>query len=154
MTVKKSRYDYCFRTGANAEQRFKELVEQSGLECSASSQKENMIDKIDFFINGKGVDVKGNKHLNSIWLEIRNVKGNNGWLYGKSDYIAIEVVELNAFCIFETKLLAEFTNQFTSVTQSKEDYYKLYTRANRSDVIIKVKYDDIKHLEKFRVNYK
>lgn len=153
MTVKKSRYDYCFRTGINAEQRFKQLVEKAGLNCDASTQKENMVDKIDFFVNNKGVDVKGNKHLSSIWLEIKNVRGNNGWLYGKSDYIAIEVVELSAFCIFETKLLAEFTNQFTSVTQSKEDYYKLYTRANRNDVIIKVKYDDIKHLEKFKINY-
>jgi hypothetical protein len=153
MAVSKSRYDYCFRTGTNAEQRFKELVEKSGLNCDASTQKENMIDKIDFFINNKGVDVKGNKHLSSIWLEIKNVKGNNGWLYGKSDYIAIEVIELSAFCIFETKLLAEFTNQFTSVTQSKEDYYKLYTRKDRNDVIIKVKYDDIKHLEKFKIKY-
>lgn len=58
MAVNKSRYDYCFRTGANAEQRFKQLVEKSGLNCDASTQKENMIDKIDFFINNKGVDVK------------------------------------------------------------------------------------------------
>jgi hypothetical protein len=151
--VSKNRYNYCFRVGNNAEQRFKALVEKTGLSCLPSSDQENMTDKIDFFVSGKGVDVKGNKHLDNIWLEITNVRGNKGWLYGKSDYIAIEIVELQAFCVFPTSELAKFTEQFTKITDSKLDYYKLYTRKDRNDVIVKVTYDDIKHLEKFKINY-
>jgi hypothetical protein len=151
--VSKHRYKYCFDIGNIAETKFKELVESFGLECTASTKQENMHQKIDFFVKGKGIDVKGNKHLDNIWLEIVNVKGNNGWLYGKSDYIAIEIIELNAFCIFPRYELAEYTNQFKQITTDKNDYYKLYTRQGRNDVIIKVKYEDIKHLEKFKINY-
>jgi len=153
MSISRNRHNYCYRIGNDAEQKFKSLIEQRGIQCIEASKDENIHKKIDFFVSGKGIDVKGNKHLDCIWLEIFNVRGNRGWLFGDSDYIAIEIIELNSFCVFPTKDLAEYTNRFTETTQDKTEYYKLYTRKDRLDVIVKVRYEDIKHLEKFKITY-
>ena len=59
------------------------------------------IKHIDCYVNGYGVDVKGNRHLETIWLEVKNVNGNKGWLQGDAYYIAMFVMELDCFSIYK-----------------------------------------------------
>jgi len=153
MTVSKGRYAYSFKQGRDAENRFKNLMESRGHVCVESSRSENIHKHIDFFVDGISVDVKGNRHLETIWLEMTNVKGNKGWLQGEAKYIAFDIKELESFCLFKTKDLFEFVEGITEIAKDKRDYLKLYTRENRKDVIVKVKYSDIEHLEIQRINY-
>ena len=41
----------------------------------------------------------------------------------------------------------------TETTNDKNDYMKLYTRKNRNDVIVKVTFDHIKHLDHKVIEY-
>ena len=63
----------CKVQGDKAEYRFKELMEAKGRFCLPSYPKQNMEDHIDFFVDDVGIDVKSNRHLDSIWLELNNV---------------------------------------------------------------------------------
>ena len=65
----------------------------------------------------------------------------------------MDVVELNSFCIFLRQDLLAFVENITDIASSKKDYMKLYTRENRQDVLVKVKYNNIKHLQKQTVRY-
>ncbi len=153
MVVSKERYQYSFNEGNAAENKFKDLMLSRGNTCIKSSKSDDINNHIDFYVNKFSVDVKGNRHLETIWLEINNVIGNKGWLQGKADYIAFDVIELNSFCFFYTKDLFDYVKNIKEITIDKNDYQKLYTRKNRKDVLVKVKYNDIKHLEKQRIKY-
>lgn len=153
MTVSKSRWAYSFQQGKKAEELFKDLMIQRGNTCVKSSRYEDINYHIDFYVNEIGVDVKGNRHLETIWLELNNVKGLDGWLKGKAKYIVFDVVELKSFCFFCRVDLLNYVSSFTEIADSKKDYNKLYTRENRKDVLVKVRYGDIKHLQKQAITY-
>ena len=143
-----------FIRGASTEQAFVYAMNQAGKQVEVSSREQNIEDHIDFFVDGISVDVKGDRHLDCIWLELRNVNGKYGWLKGKAKYIVMDIKEMNGFVFFLRKDLLRYADQFKERTASKEDYYKLYTRTNRLDIIVKCKYDDIKHFKKGFVSYK
>jgi hypothetical protein len=67
----------------------------------------------DNFVYLKRIDVKGTKesHINKgcVLLEVRNVRGNNGWLYGRSHGIAFEREE--DFIYIETEDLINLFNE-------------------------------------------
>ena len=153
MTVSKGRWDYSFKEGKKAEELFKELMIERGNTCIKSTRNDDIYKHIDFYVNDVGVDVKGNRHLETIWLELKNVRGKKGWLEGEAKYIVMDVVELNSFCIFLRKDLLSFVENITEIATSKKDYMKLYTRENRQDVLVKVKYNNIKHLQKQNIRY-
>ena len=153
MAVSDKRWAYSFQQGKKAEELFKELMLERGNTCVKSSRHEDIHYHIDFYVNEIGVDVKGNRHLETIWLELNNVKGLNGWLRGKAKYIVFDVVELKSFCFFYRIDLLDYVSNITEIAESKKDYKKLYTRENRKDVLVKVRYDDIKHLQKQAIRY-
>ena len=151
--VSKSRYEYSFKEGRKAENAFKKLMDSRGNICIKSSKEEDMYDHIDFWLNEVPIDVKGNRHLNCIWLELVNVHGKKGWLQGKSKYIVFDIVELTSFCFFETQKLYKWAKQIERKAKNKSEFNALYTRKNRKDVLIKVKYETIKNLETYKINY-
>lgn len=151
--VSKSRMDYSISEGNKAEDKFSKLMTSRGNSCVKSSKYEDIYKHIDFYVNGIGVDVKGNRHLETIWVELQNVKGNKGWLKGDAEYIVFDVVELSSFCFFKRDELLKFCSNITENAEDKTDYRKLYSRKGRSDVLIKYKYEDIKHLQIQQINY-
>jgi hypothetical protein len=135
------------RMGFEAEGIFVRTMKSMGFEVEKTAIEIDRKMHIDFIIDGFGFDVKGNRKLNAIWLELQNTNGDHGWLKGAADYIAFHFPDLNVFKIFKTPELLEFVEQ--NVTEKASDnkpYMKMYTRKDRSDIITKVRYSDIKHL--------
>lgn len=153
--ISNRRREYSNSVGKSAEEMFFNILKHKGVNIRRSSREEDIFHHIDFYIDDIGIDIKANRHLGCIWLERTNVNGDNGWLKGRAKYIGMDVVELNSFCFFKRKDLLDFVNQYTETTSNKDCYLKWYTRAdwNRKDEIIKVRYNDIKHLEIKRLNY-
>lgn len=140
--------------GIEAEQLFVSTMIERGSEVVKSSRKQDIYDHIDFFVNGYGVDVKANRRLDKIWLELENVQGKDGWLKGKADYIAFHFSDINCFMIFRTEDLLEFVEENVSeTTTTPTEYMKWYTRSNweRKDLITKVRYEDIEHLKHTKI---
>lgn len=151
--VSKSRYAYSYIKGKKAEDLFNDVMVSRGNTIEPSSKEDNINKHIDFYVNNKGIDVKGNKTRDSIWLEIKNVKGDKGWLEGEADYIVFDIIDLEAFSFFKRKELLKFVKEIKEKTTNKKDYLKLYTRENRKDIIVRVNYNMIKHLEKQIIFY-
>jgi len=108
------------------------------------------------------IEVKGKKHLwrngpellDSICVEWRNVRGNNGWIYGKSDLIAFHVDRL--FLIFNREELLKSCEKLVNfnkeVKSFKDSYNCIYTRPNRDDRMSLIKLSDVcKPLEVLKV---
>ena len=150
MKVKESTLQRCKEDGEYFEELFKQKVEAKGLVYKKSTQQDDWYRHIDCYVNGYGVDIKGNRHFEKIWLEYTNVNGNNGWLRGQALYIAMHISELNAFSIyFREELLKFVESNVQDETTNPLDYFKFYTRRKweKKDMIVKVRYNDIKHLE-------
>ena len=149
------RWKHAYETGKKTEEHFKELMISRGNECVKSSMNDDMYKHIDYYVNGFGVDVKGKRRLNSIWLEIVNVHGFAGWLKGEADFIVFDMLDLDAYCVFRRLELLELASKVTETTTNNKDYMKIYGRDQwgQKDKLIKYKFDDIKHLEVQRINY-
>ena len=59
-----------------------------------SSMSEDINMHIDYWHEEIGVDVKGNNLPDEIWVEMKNVRGDNGWLFGEATTIAFDMPEL------------------------------------------------------------
>ena len=107
-----------------------------------SSETEDITEHWDLSTNLK-IDVKGLKKRNRSddsvderihWVEIKNVNGNVGWLYGDADYFAFE---LHNYWIIVDKI----DLQDLVKSQVKKEYAKipmlnkLYSREGRKDVM-------------------
>tara|TARA_R100000935_G_C2834725_1_gene167387 strand:+ start:242 stop:706 length:465 start_codon:yes stop_codon:yes gene_type:complete len=150
MNVTDYRYKYCKKQGKDFEQDFKNRIIKAKLNYKKSTKEDDWYKHIDCYVNGYGVDVKGNRRLETIWLEYTNVNGNKGWLKGDAMYIAMHITELDIFSIYKRIDLLNFIKKNTNgETINKNEYFKFYTRKkwNKKDKIVKVKYNDIKHLE-------
>lgn len=150
LEVSYKRYQQCKKDGDYYESLFKDKVISLGLRYNKATQKEDWYNHIDCYVNDFGVDVKGNRHLETIWLEVKNVNGNKGWLQGKAFYIAMFIKELNAFSIYKRlDLLNHIKNNTKEYTEYKKEYNKFYSRKKwgKKDILVKYRYNDIKHLE-------
>jgi hypothetical protein len=88
--IKKGRWARSFSDGYSTEKHFMNLLLSKGVNVTKSTKRQDIQDHIDIFIDDIGIDVKGNRHLECIWLEIQNVKGEDGWLKGKAKYIVFD----------------------------------------------------------------
>jgi len=150
LEVSKNRYNQCKKDGDYYENLFKKKVLSIGLNYKKGSNNDDWYRHIDCYVNGFGVDVKGNRHLETIWLELKNVNGNKGWLQGDAFYVAMYIVELKIFSIYKRLDLLNYIKANAKYyTESKKEYNKFYTRKKwgKKDVLLKYRYDDIKHLE-------
>ncbi len=151
MRVSEERLNRCAVQGTEFERLFVSRAEALGKHCEYGTQQDDWYKHIDIWVDGHGVDVKGSRHLETIWLEHTNTRGNKGWLRGEATYIAMHVAELDLFSIYLREELLEFVEQNTKgETTDKREYFKYYTRKRwgKLDRVVKVRYDDIKHLER------
>lgn len=135
--------------------------------CMKSSPKEDMQDHVDFWWDSPkmgriGVDVKGIKKKNRKdsevddtinWIELLNVRGNPGWIYGKSTYIAFRTKKNILFV--KTIVLQDFANKKIIGKQivhtNPKEFYVPYQRFGRQDLIIKVPTSDLELLADFTI---
>jgi hypothetical protein len=157
--VNRSRAIYSQATGRVAEVRFVRAAEALGLSVTKSSRKDDIEKHVDYWMafndTGRwGVDVKGNNLPDEIWVELKNVRGNKGWIQGDATIIAFDMPEESGFSVVNRLELKEWVNKNvgTEMVSNKRDAYrKLYQRKDRLDIITKVILEDIRSLESYRV---
>lgn len=139
-----------------------------GGECSKASKEEDMHKHIDFWWNSPkkgriGIDVKGMKKAKRSdkefddtiqWLELKNVLGNKGWLYGEAEYIAFRTKKKILFVLRDK--LREFAEKCVEgkemVFKCPREFYIPYQRWGRLDMVIKVPTSDVEALADFSIN--
>ena len=145
--------------GLAGEKRFDRVAENKGYSVIEANPRDNMIRKIDRYVIDnegilKSVDVKIMKRTSRsdaeaqdewVWIEFNNVNGNDGWLYGESDYIAFE--RKTNFTLINRLELVDIAERLVDldnlVTSSKMAKYKGYKRYRRFDLIAMVELDKI-----------
>lgn len=152
-----------------------ELTEKVfGGKVEHSMKEEDLFLHVDFWWisdNGKryGFDVKGkrrnkrsdvSKSDDINWVEIRNVAGNQGWLYGKSVYFVF-IIGTKAVYVPKKDLIALIENKVDKniiVYENPSEFYVQYQRKGRSDIIVKVPNKDLigiaKHVIEMNENEK
>lgn len=140
-----------------------------GGEVERSTRSEDLIDHIDFWWDSPrkgriGIDVKGlnkskrsdSQYDDSIhWLELQNVKGKDGWLKGKAEYIAFRT-NSNIIFVNREKLLdfaLEAIKNKEVVYDTPKECYVPYKRLNwgRDDLTLKVLNSDLLKLADFSI---
>jgi hypothetical protein len=144
--------------GNHAEDLFVLTAVKDGWKISASTKEQNIDEHWDFLIEKEDqiykVEVKSEKRIerndgaaqeNFIWVELRNVRGKVGWLFGKADLIAFETA--NSFVFVQRRDLLTVVNQkvdlVAKVKSAKEALYKIYTRSGRKDKLTLLPIHDI-----------
>jgi len=142
------KYKENINRGQRAEDKFKQLALQRKFNVLKSTLQQDMREHWDFEITKtldtkvykKRIDVKGIKKYDGkltdeyVFIELQNVGGGKGWLYGKADGIAFEIndgfilVELTAL----QKKIAEIVDltQDSRQTRTKKEPYIIYDRRN------------------------
>lgn len=155
-----SRFDTkaSFQQGNHAEDLFVLAAVKNGWKISASTKEQNIDEHWDFLIEREDqilkVEVKSEKRIergdgkaqgNFVWVELRNVRGKVGWLFGKADVIAFETA--STFVFVQRRDLLTVVNQkvdlVAKVTSAKEALYKIYTRSGRKDKLTLLPIRDI-----------
>ena len=112
-----------------------------------------------------GIDVKGIKaHSTSArtfdeavqWLELMNVKGEDGWLKGEAAYIAFKGSN-DVFFVRRKKLLEWTMEQIKGkelTTELPKDFYIPYRRAkwNNLDIVVKCPTSDLRKLASWTIS--
>ena len=137
-----------------------------GGKCEKATRQEDMYKHIDFWWNSPkkgriGIDVKGIKRgtrsgelddtIN--WLELKNVRGKPGWLYGEARYIAFRT-KTKVIFVKREKLLRfalEKTEGKETVHTCPKDFYIPYQRYGRDDLVIKVPTTDLEDMADFGI---
>lgn len=142
-----------------------------GGDCWRSTLKEDTKQHIDFWWKSPkkgiiGIDVKGlnkayrkDKEFDDTihWLELQNVRGEDGWLKGKAEYIAFRTFEDILF-VKRDKLLSFALEQIKGkniVYDTPKDCYVPYKRLKwgRNDLSLKVLNNDLRKLADFCIDY-
>jgi len=140
-----------------------------GGKVERSSKEDDIYKHVDFWWHSPkkgiiGIDVKGlNKRRRSDsnyddtihWLELQNVKGNNGWLKGEAEYIAFRT---NTKIIFVNRAkLLDFALESIKgkevVHSTPSECYVPYKRNGRDDLSLMVLNSDLERLADFCIEY-
>ena len=156
----KNRFDKkdSLELGEKAEGLFILIAVKHGWKISASTREQNIDEHWDYLIEKDDqqfkVEVKAEKRIQRkdddsqahfTWVELRNVRGKVGWLFGKADLIAFEK-EKTFFFIKRLDLLAlvnQKVNLVAKVKSAKDALYKIYTREGRKDKLTLLPTSDI-----------
>ena len=152
-----------YQEGLAKEKEFGDLlVEKNGGSYVHASRKDDMFNHIDLFYTKENetysFDVKSMKKSNRKdskvddqihWIELQNVRGNPGWIYGKADFIAFEL--MNSWLIVNREKIIDWIDKkVTNKTISKsKDFYTYYQRWGRQDIVVKVKTSDLREIANF-----
>ncbi len=118
---------------------------------SFASRDEDIFDHWDVKIDIK-IDVKAMKKINREdsepnenihYVEIKNVHGNKGWLYGDADYFAFEMKDYYVM-VSKIKLQAMIADKCKEkIKCARPTLYQLYSREGRNDMMTLVKTVDL-----------
>ena len=150
--------------GIKAEFEFDKFAKELGLLPVKSSRHEDMFHHIDYWITiGEArfsVDVKAFKRSTQngkILIELLNVRGEYGWLYGKSDFIAFQTED--DWLMVERKKLETMVNDKMGISKpselkhSNKSSFKdcmsplWYRRYQRLDAITNINIKDVLSIE-------
>ena len=135
------------------EDKFAHIIKTMG-EVSPSSTEQDINEHWDVKLDVK-FDVKAVKKVNRSdgetdetihWVELINVRGNKGWLYGEADYFAFELDDY--WVIVGKQPLQTFIAKKCAKKETSErpELYKIYNRKDRLDAITLVKTIDLMYL--------
>ena len=119
-----------------------------------ATQKQDMSEHWDLKLQKEvRIDVKaikrdrrsGDPNENIHWVEIKNVLGRDGWLYGNATHFAFEtcrywiIVEKVSLQV----LISDLCKSKERTDNAGDALYKLYSRRGRKDLITKIKTLDL-----------
>lgn len=140
-----------FKVGMDAESSFVDAALSCGYRVIKGSNEDD-ISHTDFIIKSKGrewrVDVKSHHSVRGdeslVWVELKNVIGNAGWLFGSADIIAFETRD--SFMLIERAKLAELVRRNVIKREMGESVKPWFThsRKNRNDLLTIVPRHEIK----------
>lgn len=142
--------------GTNAERRFFDICRGRGYKIRLATSYENCVKHFDFEVQSYKVEVKAMKaprrgmspDPNMIYVELKNVSGGDGWLYGDADFLAFE--QPHGFLMVrrhELVQLAERMRPKCRVSRVSGVYHTLYSRANRDDLVMVLHKKDLADFE-------
>lgn len=132
--------------GKKVEKRFAKLFNN----VEFSSESDDINKHFDLTIKYK-VDVKSLKKVlrtddgpneNVHWVELVNVNGDKGWLYGEADFFAFELEEYWVI-VSREKLIKLIERKLVNKETIIPIKYHLYSRKNRKDKLTLVKTLDL-----------
>jgi hypothetical protein len=131
--------------GVEAEEAFQRFLGKA----LRTTPREDIEDHIDLKIT---YDVKAIKEPDEFgngayhYIELMNVNGKIGWLYGKADFLAFELKDY--WIIVERKVLAEFIESVVTekTVQFTKEPYKIYRRKDRFDKVVMIPVVDLCYL--------
>lgn len=124
--------------GLAAEEAFRKLLGATAIRSGKYS------DRLDHWDLSVKFDIKKIRSSDEFgestyhWVELMNVNGNKGWLYGEADYFAFEtsrhwvIVDAN---VLRDYILIEVTN--TEIVSQKVPY-RVYRRVGRFDKVVMI----------------
>ena len=157
-------YKQSIKEGKSAEDEFSRLAKLRGFLVKPANGMEQF-DHVDFHLTSEEedglmtamVDVKARKRKKRsdsyvqdewIWVEFKNVRGKDGWLYGLADFIAFETEE--SFILSFRKELVDWCESKIDlkdkVYSAEEAEYMPYTRKGKQDLISMIQLRDIENL--------
>jgi hypothetical protein len=135
------------------EDKFAAVINQLG-EVAPSTTEQDINEHWDVKLDVK-FDVKAVKKVNRSdgetdetihWVELINVRGNKGWLYGEADYFAFELDDY--WVIVNKQILQTFIAKKCAKKEKSDTpaLYKIYNRKDRLDAITLVKTIDLMYI--------
>ena len=116
-----------------------------------ASREEDMKEHWDF---GVKFDVKMMKSVkrhqkrdeNIHWVELKNVNGEKGWLYGEADFFSFETTDY--WIVVNKETLQDFIQKRCTDTTvlPTPTMYRMYQRKGRQDIITLVKSIDLMYI--------
>ena len=142
------RYSLELNAGIQAEISFTDVAKKKGYEVIHANKDANVYKHVDLYLtqnhNVTSVDVKARKKLSRrddkynddfTWIEFKNVRGNDGWLYGKADKIVFE--REKDFVLVNRDMLQRFCEDVITLIKLDDVLHELYT-TNDVDIWKKV----------------
>ena len=148
--VSKSRTKHSWRQGGLAATRYERVFP----DARKSTAMEDIHMHIDYWHDDIGVDVKGNNLPDEIWVELKNVQGKPGWVFGEAQYIAFDMPEVHGFVFVKREQLKDYCSNnvdFSSMVTKNEAYKKCYSRRDRDDLITFLTLQDLKEIPSYKV---
>jgi len=133
--------------GKKVEQIFVEAyrnLARKELDVVYPTQKQDMVEHWDVQINGKKIDVKGAKRKSRKelefddkihWVELWNVNGDPGWLYGEADYFAFQWRD-NFILVKSEDLQGYIKGLNINCITNEPKLGCFYSRAGRRDLLL------------------
>lgn len=136
------------------------LDNHSQLNCIKSCIDDDRFKHIDFYFdNGQSVDVKSSNRLingeHHLWIELTNIYGNKGWLYGKATFIAFSLGDRYVFLKRKDLKKHIYIKGVNSKKYKIKGGYKdtepyiVYTRRGCKDKIVLVPLQDLLRFSHF-----